>query len=336
MFVAMTLAGAACGDDDGPTMDPDLGPADLGPAPDPDLGMEAPDAGPADEPDAFDAGPPLEMSETFGPCQEDWQCPGEGAVCRRGEAGWPEGFCTIPCVDRLGCDFLGTYHYCLAAADGSGSFCERKCVNGVDCERPGYTCISGNDDGNLVCIGLCSEELTCGAGAECNPDSASCVAEGSLPTEASRVGQVCENDESCLSGRCIEAANATTPSGWNGGYCYGFCILPLGYNTNSFFGPEDRLPRGTCPEGNICYPAAGSLTRGDLGVCFAGCETDDDCRRDEGYGCLKSFGLASGDVRNLDNGVCVPIDCAETDCPTGYTCMRIRTTSGTSDVCAPD
>lgn len=335
-IVALWVAAAVqgCGDDDASSAT-DMGAPDLGPPADPDLGPpDEPDLG-MEEPDAFDAGPALEMSETFGPCQEDWQCPGDGAVCRRGAAGWPEGFCTVPCVDRLGCDFLGTYHYCIEAEDGSGSFCERKCVNGVDCERPGYTCIAGNAEGNLICIGLCSAELSCGAGAECNPDSADCVAEGSLPADAARVGDPCEGDDACLSGRCIEARSGTSPTGWNGGYCHGFCILPQGYNTNSFFGPENRLPQGTCPDGNVCYPAAGSLTRGDLGVCFDGCETDDDCRRDEGYSCLKDFGTASGDVRSLEYGVCVPVDCGETECPAGYVCTRIRTTSGTRDVCEP-
>ena len=98
-IVALWVAAAVqgCGDDDASSAT-DMGAPDLGPPADPALGPpDEPDLG-MEEPDAFDAGPALEMSETFGPCQEDWQCPGDGAVCRRGAAGWPEGFCTVPCV----------------------------------------------------------------------------------------------------------------------------------------------------------------------------------------------------------------------------------------------
>src|SRR5690606_33578722 len=68
------------------------------------------DAGPPD------AGPPLMPSELFGPCQEDWQCPGEGAICRRATDGWPGGYCTVPCEDRTPCDFNGVYHHCVTRA----------------------------------------------------------------------------------------------------------------------------------------------------------------------------------------------------------------------------
>ena len=30
-----------------------------------------------------DAGPQLMASHLFGACQADWQCPGEGAICRQ-------------------------------------------------------------------------------------------------------------------------------------------------------------------------------------------------------------------------------------------------------------
>ncbi len=303
------------------------------------------DSGPAPTPDAgMDAGPPVDAgsdagllpSELFGPCVEDSQCPGDGATCWRGADGYPEGYCTVPCMDRGPCDDGVVFNHCLVRMGETVGHCERRCLNGVDCMRAGYTCIGNGtfdatDTG--VCYGVCGGDIACGAGSECNPWSGRCITEGDVPVDGSLNGGTCAVDTDCRSGNCIEERRGSTPTGWNSGYCYGFCILPMGYNTNTLFS-EDTLPQGTCAENDICFPN-GSYTRGDLGICFQGCITNDDCRVDEGYVCRSSWRLASGDTRTFTNGICVPMTCSATSpCPTGFTCRTVTTTSGTSYVCA--
>src|SRR5690606_5864553 len=110
------------------------------------------------------AGPPLMPSELFGPCQEDWQCPGEGAICRRATDGWPGGYCTVPCEDRTPCDFNGVYHHCVTRAGETQSYCERRCLNGIDCGRTAYTCAGELPPSGGLCIGVCASDDECGAG----------------------------------------------------------------------------------------------------------------------------------------------------------------------------
>lgn len=313
LFSSLALA---CGGDDDSRMEP----VDAGP---PDMGL--PDTGPPD------AG--LEMSYLYGPCVVNEQCP--SGLCRTAAEGFPEGYCSAPCEDRGPCmdPMTGVYHECALYEDGN-RYCVRKCMNGAGCEREHYSCIFPNDpeiaDG--ICYGMCGADEDCGPGASCNVYSQECVPEGTAPTTGSVTGESCAADADCRSDWCIEAGSATTPSGWNGGYCIGPCILPLGYNTNTFFAGE-ALPAGTCADDQVCFPN-GSFTRGDIGICLDSCTTDEDCRAGEGYYCLKEIQLASG-VASYTNGVCLPIDCMERDCPAGYSCRTIRTTSGTDYVCAP-
>jgi len=277
LFVAVAAPLAGCGDDDAVVPPPGM-----------DAGAE--DAG-------VDSGGPPPPSTLFGPCVEDSQCPGDGAFCRLPADGWAMGYCTLPCMDRAPCDDGIIYNHCVEQTDGSGSFCERRCLNGFDCSRDGYTCIPYDPSGG-TCISICSEEFPCGAGADCNSWSGACVPEGTVPTEGGVNGDSCGASEECRSERCILDPD------WPGGYCYGFCILPLGYNSNTLFN-EDTLPEASCPTGDVCFPND-SLTRGDLGVCFLGCTSDADCRAAEGYGCRQSWELASGETRTFTNGICVP------------------------------
>jgi len=293
------------------------------PAPPVDAGSDAGfDAG-------SDAGP--QPSTLFGPCLIDAQCPGEGGFCRLATDGWPGGYCTLPCVDRAPCDDGIRYNHCLEGADGSGSFCEQRCLNGYDCERPGYTCVGDFGGGAGSCIGVCASDEECGPGAECNEWGGSCVAPGASPTVGSETGGVCAEDGDCLSGDCILSHSGGSATGWNLGYCIGSCILPLGYNTNTFFA-GDALPAGTCSGAAVCYPN-GSLTHGDLGVCLSSCSSNADCRVEDGYECVQEVPLTSGDISRYTNGVCLPISCRYDPCPTGFMCQTISSSSGTRWVC---
>ncbi len=316
-LVSILVAATACGDSRPP-------PTDGGS----DGGVLVVDSG--SDSGQHDAGP----SYLFGPCTTDDQCPGPDEVCRTAaDDGWAGGFCTRTCMppDRGPCDDGVIYNHCLEQTDGSGSYCEQRCLNGVDCMRDGYTCVGDFGGGAGMCVPICSSDEECGGGTQCNPWAGTCVPSGGVPTNAVH-GDPCTANADCRSEQCLlERSTAGTPTGWNGGYCYGPCILPNGYNTNTFF-DGTALPQGTCPEGDVCF-VNGSYTRGDLGACLHGCATDADCRGAEGYSCLKDFDLPSGGTSSYTNGVCLPIDCNVDDCPTGYMCQSVATASGTRYVC---
>jgi len=82
----------------------------------------------------------------------------------------------------------------------------------------------------------------------------------------------------------------------------------------------------------VCIPrSAQSNSRQDLGICFHGCTTDNDCR--QGYECARQF-----DGKFFDNGYCVPGNCqaADVTCPDGYSCVEVQVQGGTRNVCAPN
>jgi hypothetical protein len=248
-----------------------------------------------------DAGRVLPPSELFGPCVEDSQCPGEGAVCRPSSDGYPGGYCTVPCEDRTPCDYRGVYHHCALRDGETRAYCERRCLNGIDCGRDGYTCVGELPPSGGYCIAVCSSDEQCGEGTICNRYSGQCQV-GSVG-EGGVTGDPCNGPEDCLSGQCIGEVDASgAPTGWNGGYCAANCILPAGYS-NSQFWVDSVLPQSTCVGDAVCLPS-NSNSRGDLGTCYDACTGDGDCRA--GYTCLKDIQLGNGTVRNYENGLCVP------------------------------
>lgn len=277
-----------------------------------------------------DAGPMLTMSELFGPCVEDWQCPGAGAICRRAADGYPGGYCTLPCEDRTPCDYRGVYHHCATRTGETQAYCERRCLNGIDCGRSGYTCQGELPPSGGVCIAVCSDDAQCGAGATCDRYTGQCVT--GAPSTGAMTGEACARPEDCRSGQCVAEVSADgVPTGWVGGYCVGNCILPPGFNSSEFFSGE-ALPQGTCPGDAVCLPAAGNA-RGDLGTCYDQCMGPGDCR--PGYTCLQQIRLMSGSS-SYTNGLCVPDDCARTPCPGGYVCVTVQSDNGPRNVCAPE
>lgn len=291
-----------------------------------------------DNPGSGDAGAQddayvLPPSRLFGPCIEDSQCRGEGAVCRRDEDGYPRGYCTIPCDDRTPCDLFGSYHHCVQRVGETRRFCEQRCLNGIDCTREGYTCAGELPPSGGLCLGVCSSDDQCSDGHTCEPYSGRCHPEGSVPTAGALTGEPCDADDACLSGLCIEEVDeGGAPTGYLGGSCASNCILPRGYNSSSFFS-DVLLPRGACVGAAVCFPTT-SLSEGDLGVCQQECTSDDDCR--PGLQCASSFNTSSGMPASFDNGVCLPIDCSTRACPSGASCVAVRRADGsTANICAP-
>lgn len=278
-----------------------------------------------DQPDAstpIDAGPG--PSELFGACEEDSQCPGEGAVCRPSSDGWPGGFCTVPCEDRTPCDARGVYHHCVVPEGETQGFCERRCLNGIDCGRDAYTCEGELPPSGGVCISVCSADEQCGAGTSCDLYTGRCV-EGAPPTAGGITGEACAESDDCRSGACVaEASETGVPTGWVGGSCTGNCVLPSGFNSSSFYNGE-ALPAGTCPGAAVCLPVA-QQARGDLGRCYAACVADSDCR--PGYACLRDIALGGGGVSSYSNGACVPDNCEVAGCPAGYDCVTVTGSDG--------
>lgn len=289
-------------------------------------------------PPAPDAGAPidaqtLEPSELFGECEVDAQCPGEGAICRHDDDGYPRGYCTVPCDDRTPCDAFGAYHHCTQLEGQDRRYCEQRCLNGLDCGRSGYTCEGELPPSGGVCVGVCSTDAHCSEGFACEPYSGRCYPTGMVPTAGAVTGEACDSDEACRSGACIEEVNeAGVPTGYLGGSCLSRCLLPTGWNSSSLFGGT-VLPPGSCQGDAVCFPTS-SYTEGDLGTCFPSCESDGDCR--PGRECRRSFNTASGEVASFDNGICLPIDCSRDACPTGYRCVRVTYRDGsTGNVCGP-
>ncbi len=221
-----------------------------------------------------DAGHPASPSPIYGPCLADTDCQ-SGLTCLTPTgSGLPNGQCNRDCTVDDDCVLYenGTAvdGYCLAADPTTGRrLCGRVCQNGIDCERSdGYTCIVINTGTLLetdVCIGVCSD-TTCGPGGVCDHQSGRCTTAPATADTGRLIGQSCvprgqpgaTSANACASGHCSGAAtydtmNRPTYTGFNGGSCYTYCVLPLGYNDSTLFdGPS--FPQVTCPTGAVCFP----------------------------------------------------------------------------------
>jgi hypothetical protein len=58
--------------------------------------------------------------------------------------------------------------------------------------------------------------------------------------------------------------------------------------------------QGTCPEDSVCVKFRPDLERIAVTYCMASCETDSDCRNDEGYKCMTNASFANEEAEVLD------------------------------------
>ena len=281
-------------------------------------------------------------STLYGPCEIDAQCPGEGAVCRRAQDGYPMGYCTVPCTDRQPCEdeFGAQNHLCAQLPGQTERFCEIGCVNGLDCRDDSYSCFGADASADPVvrglCLPVCRNDAQCGAGTVCVRETGRCAPAGTV-AEGAAIGEPCNANEMCASGFCIPQVGRTsgTPTGYTQGYCVSNCVLPAGFNTNTFYAGESLPIEGECPADNICMPINGSVARRDVGLCLDSCYEDGDCR-DEHYFCDRSWGFGSRQT-TFENGVCQARNCRMTPCPAGNRCVDVRLSNGTtSPRCAPN
>lgn len=77
---------------------------------------------------------------------------------------------------------------------------------------------------------------------------------------APQVGDACLNSNACTPGQVCDTASP-------GGYCTQFSCID-----------------GRCPNESVC------VDFGTISACMARCETNADCRRDEGYRCRRDVG----------------------------------------------
>lgn len=279
LLLAGLLAAGACGDDSGTGGDDDAG---------------------MDGDVEVDAGPM--MSQLYGNCTEDSQCPGPEGVCLT--TGFPNGLCSRSCFidpnnpeirDATNClqtfpNGMQRFGACVDVA-GQGA-CLPTCVAAIDCGGPPFACATitpapgamGTVD---VCQVLCASAADCGEGAECNPYNARCVAPGGTPTTGAEIGEACSAEAPCKSDVCAAGIFGRAAPG---GYCVGTCRIPP---ESSFAG---SLPRAGCPGGAVCLPG----TEGSAGTCADECVPGgEDCRA--GYFCAN---VLSGVT--FSNGICVP------------------------------
>ena len=296
---------------------------------------------PAPEPTLVDANIPdvyiRAASTLYGPCEIDAQCPGVGAVCRPAQDGYPMGYCTVPCDDRQPCEdeFGAQNHLCVQLPGQTRSYCERSCVNGLDCRDDSYSCFDADSSTGVrgVCLPVCRTDAQCGAGAVCLQDSGRCAPAGTV-AEGEPTAAPCNTNAMCASGFCIpEVGRSGTPTSYTQGYCTAYCVLPAGFNTNTFYAGSELPVDGSCAGDSICMPLNGSVARRDVGLCHDGCYEDEDCR-DQHYFCDHTWGFQR--QTNFDNGVCMPRDCRTAACPSGHRCVNVQLQNGsTSGRCAP-
>lgn len=309
---------------------------------------------------APDARPPLKTpSQLYGPCNADAECV-EGFTCRtEADTGAPGGECNHECRTDDDCVLFPADGsnpvdgYCAAAAGSAPRRCLRVCLNGIDCERDGYTCrvFNANQVNEVqACVAICTDD-SCVNGTVCDSESGRCRTPGFRPVGRT-VGQTCApamrgtepatppemqcRSENCNADWLPDSRGNRFYTGWNGGYCLGRCILPQGYNSSTFWNMT-TLPQANCPSGSICYPN-GSLSRGDQGVCLKECHNNGECRGMDGYICQQSVSLSATNIRRYMNGYCIPQNCANaaTPCPTGLMCRRTTRSDGSvTGACVP-
>lgn len=299
---------------------------------------------PAPDPVAVDANIPdvyvRAASTLYGPCEIDAQCPGEGAVCRRAEDGYPMGYCTVPCSDRQPCEdeFGAQNHHCAQITGQTERYCEIGCLNGLDCRDDSYSCFDADATADPAirgfCLPVCSRDDQCGAGNICVRETGRCAAAGTV-AEGGAIGDPCNTNEMCASGFCIPPVSRQNgaPTGYTQGYCVSYCVLPPGFNTNTFYSGDSLPVDGECLGDSICMPINGSVARRDVGICLDGCLADEDCR-DEHYFCDHTWGFQRNST--FDNGVCQARDCTTAPCPSGERCVAVPLSDGSrANRCAP-
>jgi hypothetical protein len=209
------------------------------------------------------------------PCATGADCGAGRQTCLQENQGYTGGYCTQACDPRVAGG-------CTVEPGGPAGYCL-----GYDATQPGVG----------LCLASCSGPGGTGDG-ECAavrgdvPGAYGCTQRGfgfplpapvCLPHDpAASLGSPCVGIGDCpLGTSCITADQA-----YPGGYCSNVC--------------DPRQPAsGACGEGNICFARdPDNLAAG--GTCHLGCDSESDCRFDEGYVC------AATEPGNDASRACIP------------------------------
>ena len=285
-------------------------------------------------------------------CIKDADCVDDNLTCigstgLSDETGIAKGLCTMACTDGTDCldqypnsycfEFNSNDHYCIEGCT-TGTLGSPKCH-----ERDEIAC---------SLIGLvprstaCASSADCGSQQLCDPNSGSCgdIVTGCVPLCAGDFD--CGDKEYCdfETGMCTKTeptglphGAACTPPTGNGkdpcqgfcdagsdpksGICESLCVLSQSLVGCAWDGVTPN-PDNVCLFGTILSPA-GDAVFGDVGICGALCDCNDQCLR-KGDVCIDETG---SDVEQIwgRKGYCRPLDTSEDitdtfqDCPAGST-----------------
>lgn len=188
-------------------------------------------------------------------CGTEEECPAGGFCLAEDFAGWPAGACISG-----GCDYgtgMGCPDGAVCAEGGGGGFCLAGCETSDDC-RDEYACEADpTHPERMSCRPACTSDDACAGGSVCNPALGTCDA----PFEDGQLGDSCDRSGGCTGGTCLREFDTGLP----GAFCtYVGCTVGAD--------AEDG-----CPDDGVCVEGE------EDDLCFAGCETSDDCR--DGYAC---------------------------------------------------
>jgi hypothetical protein len=222
---------------------------------------------------------PFEEDATTGYCIE---------ACQTGSAGEPK------CHERsnVACGLLGlipTTTACTSRED---------CGSGQLCDAEAGTC------GDIVpgCVPTCGGDFDCGSGQYCSFATGLCT-DGSA--SGSDIGELC--DPAAATDPCSGFCSATNEAGTEG-ICSALCTLSPSLAGCGWSG--EGSADAACLFGTVLSPE-GDAGVGDVGLCGALCDCNDDCNA-ENDRCLDQTG---GDVLSLfgRNGYCRPLATDETE-----------------------
>jgi hypothetical protein len=210
-------------------------------------------------------------------------------------ASLPDGYCSKVCGGNV--VSMGTScpqgALCAQVSEAAAA-CLDVCGGASGECRTGYVCAPAG--GQAVCVPRCKSDMDCSQATGCNLTSGLCEAGARQP---GLIGAPCNADNQCAAGaRCVTEAAS------NG-------VYPGGYCTRTCSAAEENKP--CAGNDGVCVGLTDSA--GAKGyICFRGCTTGVDCKRNEYVCSADATRLIDGDL-----GVCVP-RCEHLQCSPGYSC----------------
>jgi hypothetical protein len=283
-------------------------------------------------------------------CIKDADCGDENLQCIGSTGlsdgtGIPKGLCTMPCTDGNDCldkydnsfcfEFNKDDHYCIEGCTtgtlGSPKCHQRdeiacsligllqrstSCDTSADCGSQQLCDSDTGTCGDIVtgCVPLCAGDFDCGDKEYCDFETGMCTK--TKPTGLPH-GAVCTPPKGTAQDPCQGFCDAGTNP--NQGICESLCVLSQSFAGCGWDGLTPD-PDHVCLFGTILSPP-GDAAIGDVGICGALCDCNDQCLR-EGDVCIDESG---GDVEQIwgRRGYCRTLDTGEAlkdtfrDCPAG-------------------